>query len=417
MIMGDDDRISARYIGDGAWEVSLPRRASAVRGTSAVRPRHVVRAAGEEEAIRIGRGLFEREYVAYAMGSTMRLSDLALFWIAHAEADGTYSAETAADYRNLVSRYVVPHFARDADVAAAVDFERFYSFLLARGGRRGDGVSPATVRKLNTVLRAAYGFLVREGVADSNPMLSVRLPSRTVPDRRSLTEREFALLIDGLEAEIGIDPGDDAGVLRRNALFGAYLDLRVGARVGEICALTRADVSFSAMTVAVEHSMSERGGLHRKRPKTASGRRTIALDPEAFDRLVDHLGWQDSVFGGSGRMGDSAPVCCTADGGFIRPSVMSAVFKAFCAEIGIELADGESFHIMRHTHATQLLAGRVNPEAVKARLGHSRIETTYAYGHVMPGEDAAATRDYGEIARRARAGGSTVPDIGRRDTT
>lgn len=403
--MSEPMEVRARLTAPGTWEVSLPWRRGAVKGKGGVRPRRTVHAETEEQALAMGREVFEREYVAYKMGVTMGLADLALFFVDHAEADGSYSATTARDYRNVVKRYVSPHFNKDADQVQAADVERFYGHLLDGGARDGGGVSAGTVHKLNTVLRATYAFLVREGVCDRDPMQSVELPARARPGKRSLTEREFSKLIGGLERELAADVADDAGILRRNCLFGAYLDLHTGARVGEICALERGDVRVIEGAVRIEHSMSERGGLHRKEPKTASGRRTVSLGVEPFEMLRRHYAWQAGYLTDAQRDSDSTPVCCTAQGAHIRPSVMSATFKEFCGDEGLELGPGESFHILRHTHATQLLANKVNPEVVRERLGHSRIETTFGYGHVMPGDDRAAARDFGQIVDRARKGG------------
>jgi len=52
------------------------------------------------------------------------------------------------------------------------------------------------------------------------------------------------------------------------------------------------------------------------------------------------------------------------------------------------------FHDLRHTAATLLLAGRVNPKVVSEMLGHSTIAITLdIYSHVLPDmqQDAAAT--------------------------
>lgn len=398
-------RVSAKHIGGDAWEVSLPRRKSAIKGKDGVRPRRIVHAETETDAVRLGEEVFEREVASYKMGVTMSLADLATYFIDHAEADGTYSHDTADDYRGIVARYVAPNFAKDADRVTAMDIEQLYAHLLGQGGCGGRGISPNTVRKLNSVLRAAYAFIVRESPAIANPMPSVELPARSDPEKRSLTEREFAKVVDGLEAELMAEPHDDAGIKRRNALFGAYLDVYIGARVGEVCAITRGDVRAADGTVRLEHSMSERGGLHRKEPKTSSGRRTVALGAEPFEMLRRHYEWQASYLTDEQRDEDGTPVCCTADGGFIRPSDMSATFKEFCESVGVKLGPGESFHILRHTHATSLLSNKVNPELVRERLGHSRIETTFGYSHVMAGEDAATAQDFGEIVARARKAG------------
>lgn len=397
--------VTARHIEGDTWEVAMPRRKSAVKHKDGVRPRRYVHAADEAEAIEIGQGIFEREFIAYKMGVTMDLADLAVYFIDHAEAEGQYTADTAQDYRNIVLRYVAPNFAKDVDQVTAIDVEQLYAFLLTSGGRGGKGISPNTIHKLNTVLRAAYAFFNREGVTQANPMQTAELPPKVYPEKRALTEREFVKVIDGLEAELEKEPSDAKGIKRRNMLFGAYLDMFMGARVGEICAMTRGKIRTLEESITLDGSMSEKGGLHRKDPKTHSGRRTVAIDSKPWEALRRHYEWQASYLTDKQRDSDATPVCCTAQGGFIAPSDMSACFKEFCASVGVELAEGESLHVLRHTHATQLLSNKANPKEVQQRLGHSRIETTFGYSHVMPGEDAATAADFGAIVARARKAG------------
>lgn len=56
------------------------------------------------------------------------------------------------------------------------------------------------------------------------------------------------------------------------------------------------------------------------------------------------------------------------------------------------LPDGVTFHSLRHTHATQLLAGGVDPKTVSRRLGHSSVGFTLSvYTHVLEEMDSKAT--------------------------
>ena len=51
-----------------------------------------------------------------------------------------------------------------------------------------------------------------------------------------------------------------------------------------------------------------------------------------------------------------------------------------------------TFHGLRHTHASHLLAGGVHMKVASERLGHSNISITMdLYSHLLPGlqEDAA----------------------------
>lgn len=400
------DKITARRVGTDRWEVALPRRKSSVRHRAGVRPRHVVHARSRDEAIGIGRGLFAREVTAYLMGVTMDLTDLAVHYVDHAEADGVYTTDTARDYRGLVLRYVRPNLALDADEVTAIDVEGLYAFLLSRGGCAGSGISIGTVRKLNTVLRATYDFLVREHVVTSNPMAGVRLGTPAESPARSLSEREWAKVSDALEDAIRCEPADRAGVRRRMLLFGCYLISRTGVRVGEMCAVLLGDLLLARRTMLVTGSVSERGGLRRKGTKRPAHMRSIDLDDDTFSATLSHVAWLEEVLP-AGELSDSTPLCCTEEGGLLRPRAMSEAFKELCAQIGVELARGEAAHLLRHTHATQLLGDGTDPEAVRERLGHTRIETTYRYDHVMPGQGAATARRYGEIAKRTRAAGSS----------
>jgi len=95
-----------------------------------------------------------------------------------------------------------------------------------------------------------------------------------------------------------------------------------------------------------------------------------------------------------------APEVLDADGGFLRPSAVSAWFSGLRDELGLQR--GTSFHTLRHTHATWLLLRGVDPKTVMERLGHAKVATTLElYGHVLPGRDAAAAQAFAEAASMA----------------
>lgn len=401
------DRITARKVGTDAWEVALPRRRSSVAHRSGVRPRHVVHASSWEEAIGIGHEIFAREVTAYLMGCTMSLCDLAVHFVDHAEAEGAYSADTARDYRGMVLRYVRPNVTADADELTALDVEVLYALLLAKGGRDGDGVSLGTVRKLNTVLRGTYDFLVREGVVAQSPMPGVKLATPPEPPARALSEREYARVADALEAAIAEPVQGASGVARRSRLFGAWVISRTGVRVGEMCAVRLGELLLARPAMLVTGSMSERGGLRRKGTKRPAHMRAIDLDAETVAGIRAHLAWMETFLPPSAMADDATPLCCTPTGGFLRPRSMTETFKELCAGCGVTLGRGEGCHVLRHTHATQLLGDGEDPEAVRERLGHTRIETTYRYDHVMPGQGARVAERYGRIASRTREAGSS----------
>ena len=57
------------------------------------------------------------------------------------------------------------------------------------------------------------------------------------------------------------------------------------------------------------------------------------------------------------------------------------------------VANGFTFHDLRHTHATLLLKTGVNIKVISERLRHSKIQLTLdVYSHVMPDMQEAAVK-------------------------
>jgi hypothetical protein len=79
------------------------------------------------------------------------------------------------------------------------------------------------------------------------------------------------------------------------------------------------------------------------------------------------------------------------DGTPLEPNSISGAVSRICKEAG--LPKGASLHVLRHSHASQLLHEGVDLVTVSERLGHSSVRTTADIcAHAMRGRDAAAAR-------------------------
>ena len=66
-------------------------------------------------------------------------------------------------------------------------------------------------------------------------------------------------------------------------------------------------------------------------------------------------------------------------------------------------------HVLRHSHARQLLREGLDPVTVSERLGHSSVRRTLdIYSHAMRGKDAAAARVWDAIQERDRTKKSKI---------
>ncbi|WP_372506006.1 tyrosine-type recombinase/integrase [Actinomadura madurae] len=81
---------------------------------------------------------------------------------------------------------------------------------------------------------------------------------------------------------------------------------------------------------------------------------------------------------------------------WFRDHVWKPTIKA--ADLRIHLRP----HDLRHAHASWLLAGGADLQAVKERLGHASITTTEKYLHTLPDEDDSALDAFDKIRNRSK---------------
>ena len=139
-------------------------------------------------------------------------------------------------------------------------------------------MSPATVRKVHTVLRLSLGQAVRWRWLAENPALHAKPPGVPRPSPKPPPAEDARRLIEVAE---DLDP-DWATFLR---VFAA-----LGARRGEVCALWWSAINLDAGTVAVHRAVivTDRGPVERDHQKTTSSRRRVAVDPGTLAALIVH---------------------------------------------------------------------------------------------------------------------------------
>jgi integrase len=175
----------------------------------------------------------------------------------------------------------------------------------------------------------------------------------------------------------------------------AALAVASGMRRGEICALQWGVIDLDAATVKVERSMEQTAaGSRLKSPKTAAGRRMIKLPPSTIEILRAHHRQQIELrlqLGLSGRPGPQDWVFTLLDGS--RPYPPDSLSIAWIKLLRARKLPPVRFHALRHTHASALIAAKLDVVAVSKRLGHSNPGITLrVYSHLFDhsADDAAA---------------------------
>jgi len=288
------------------------------------------------------------------------------------------SPKTAERYRQLAEQQVYPHLGsivmqklRPAKVA------EWHDALLKSGGKKGKPLSARTVGHAHRVLHRALERAVEREVLPRN-VAGVITPPKVEED------------------EVEILAPDEIGIVLRSLqgheLFPiAAVDLATGLRRSEILALPWNNIDLDGAALKIDVALEEtRAGLRFKPPKTKRGRRKLSIPASAVAVLREHRRTQLELrlALGLGRPAPGALVFCNPDGSPIKPSWLSYTWRNTCASKKLPRV---TFHALRHTHASALIAAGLDVVKISRRLGHADPTITLrTYAHLFEKNDTAA---------------------------
>lgn len=380
---------------DGIWECRLYLGRSF--DGKAIRPyKRFPHAATEEEAQALAE-TWAANLTADGTVRSARLTDLLADYVQLRERNGA-SPNSIKSYRlftRYVARYLKTANARDLSV---MDFNRFEQRLLMVKEEGGQGLSRNSVINVHNFLRGAYNHFVDAGVCDANPLVYVAKPSPERHEAMAITEWDFEELNGKLEGALSGEIATRDEYRKAVYAFAAFLSLVTGMRVGEVCAVDRIDVKRSLLFIHVGGTVIEKEGEKPYRRNVTKGRkcRNIAVTEDDIAVIDAFVGAQNRILG---RLGANSPLV-TLDGGYMRPTTISRAFSRIRDACG--LPREITFHSLRHTHASWLIANGCDLKTLSERMGHADEATTLRiYGHLMPGRDKAAAQLFSEAKKRA----------------
>jgi integrase len=228
-------------------------------------------------------------------------------------------------------------------------------------GAEWQALSQHTIRNAWITLRLVLGYAARHGYAPSNVADLLTTRERPKPGPRRIRY----LNADEIERLLG------ASTERfRPAIASAIF---LGVRPSELLAIRWAEVSFTDGLVAVTGQVKK--GERVDYAKTAAGDREIVL----FDGLATLLKAHKLR---SRWSRDSDPVFASEVGTPMQPrNLAQRGLEAAAKRAGLE---GVTFHVMRHTFASILIAQGNDPTYVAGQMGHEDAsETGRTYAHLF----------------------------------
>ena len=288
------------------------------------------------------------------------------------------SAKTVERYAQLAEQQIIPHLGgMSLQKFRPSHVEDWHAKLLKSGGQGGRPLSARTTGHAHRVLcRSLNLAMAREKVARN--VASVIAPPKVEDvEVKSLKADQVGLVLEALRGH-WLEP---IGVLA----------LTTGARRGEIAALAWGAVDLQRGSMTIERSLEQtRAGLSFKAPKTRSGRRHVSLPALAIEALKAHRLRQLEMRLrlGLGKPDDDTLVFTTPDGGMMPPNNLSRDWAIF---VKARKLPPISFHSLRHSHVSMLIAGKLDPVTVAHRVGHAKPTTTMrTYAHLWREIDDAA---------------------------
>jgi len=282
---------------------------------------------------------------------------------------------TLEGYTGLITNHVIPILGNiPLGSLTPMHLQQLYEAKLRTGrlGSDNGGLAPSTVRQIHAILHRALKLAMNLQLIRQNPADAVIPPKPQKPDMRYLSPDEARALLTAADDDRTYYP-----------LY--HMAILTGLRRGELLALRWSDIDLERRSLTVTRAIAQTysGELVSQPPKTAKGKRTIALSHAAVSVLRNHKRKQAQL---AEKLGDAWQgkdlVMSDASGGIINPSNIHRHFKRLLRKAGVKPI---RFHDLRHTHATLMLKQGEHPKVVSERLGHNSIQITLdTYTHVLP---------------------------------
>lgn len=267
-------------------------------------------------------------------------------------------ASSVAKYTNMLNLYLLPFFGdKQISSISRADIVQLSRELLTTGGTKSTGLAPKTVNSVLSLVKNILEFAAREksiptvdtkDIFVKQPQKPMRILSRTEQQRLSSYLRE------------NLTPCN----------MGILLCLYTGLRIGEICALTWADILIEEQCLYIHQTMQRvqvKGNAEKKTkvvilpPKSDCSIRKIPI-PNKICQLLLTNKRQDNAYLLTGMVHS-----------FVEPRNMENRFKAVTKECDIS---DVNFHALRHTFATRCVELGFDVKSLSEILGHASVNIT-----------------------------------------
>lgn len=275
-------------------------------------------------------------------------SSAAYGWLVASEQ--AWKPATYIRYRNCLEKYILPHWGplhvREID-------QKVYDALITLLEKK---LSVSSMQTVNTVISGSLKHTLKRMPVTYKKFVAER---RMTP-KDILSKAEIFRLCSHLESEEDL------------TAIGIHLALYSGVRLGELCALTWADIDLETRTLYVRHTLQRIQNRNRLdgEPKTML---QIGLPKNKKERAIPLHEQIRPVLEQTRRLYLPSDYLLSGTSTPVEPRRMSSRFKRILKECGLR---NIRFHVLRHTFATYSLESGMRTKVLSELMGHSSVKIT-----------------------------------------
>ena len=305
--------------------------------------------------------LYNMQKGTFVSPSDVLLGEWLLKWLETYKKD-TVKQRTYEGYVSL-AKHLIPLSKIKLQELKPLNIQEFYQHLK---------LSACTINKIHRLLKECYTKAYQLEMVQKNIMPLVKAPKYEAPGIEVFKREEIEQILATCKNHIKL----------KKYYPLILLMVTTGARLGEILGLRWCDVFLASSEIYIRKSLQKSNslGLILESPKTKASIRKIKITQEACDELKKLKTKIKNI-----DLKQEKLCFLTRNATPIAPRNFE---RAWCDLLKNANIEYKKLHVLRHTHATELLANGVALSDVAKRLGHSKqSHTLELYSHALPNHD------------------------------
>ena len=323
-------------------------------------------------------------------------------WFADTEVKSLVP-KTLTRYKQMLDQRILPEIGhiKLSDINRN-HIVKMYDTMMQEGSRldsKDGGLSSKTVLHHHRLLSKIFNTAVLWELIVTSPIKMVK-PPKVVRKVASFYDDEQVLELIKCLGMLD-DSQYKYKVLTMLALF-------TGMRRGELMGLEFKDIDYEKKTISISRTSQylPGKGVFTKEPKTELSKRIIAIPDTIIALLKDYKLHQENEISKLGNLGKHTDrLFTTWDGSPMNPDTVTDWFAKFIKKHHLPHI---TFHGLRHTNVSLLIADGVDVRTIASRVGHANPTTTLnLYSHMLRKSDQMAADS---LEKRIMGDKNKLPD-------